>query len=96
MTIRNDNFVMLLPHLRKGRCRIGSHRSVWAGWGRKGAAEGDCTSSSFQEQGMDPVSQESLSDLVMDNCLSTGKVVSHGLPSLGISKGKRSERERAP
>lgn len=96
-TVRNNNFVMLLPHLRKGGCRIGSsHRSVWAGWGRKGAAEGDCTSGSFQGQGMDSVSQESLSDLVMDNCLSTGKGVSCGLPSRGIPKGKRSEREMVP
>lgn len=96
MTVRNNDFVMLLPHLRKGGCRIGSHRSMWAGWGKRGAAEGDCTSGSFQEQGMDSVSQESLSDLMMGNCLSTGKGVSHGLPSLGIPKEKRSEREIAP
>lgn len=83
-TVRNNNFVMLLPYLRKGGC----HMSLWAGWGRKGAAEGDCTSSSLQEQGMDSVSQESLSDLVMDNCLSNGKGVSCGLPSLETAKGK--------
>lgn len=96
MTVRNSSFVMVLPHLRKGGCRIGSCRSMWAGWGRKGAAEGDCTSGSLQEQGMDSVSQESLSDLAMHNCPGTGKGVSHGLPSLGIPKGKRSEREMAP
>lgn len=96
MTVRNSTFVMVLPHLRKGGCRIGSCRSMWAGWGRKGAAEGDCTSGSLQEQGMDSVSQESLSDLAMHNCPGTGKGVSHGLPSLGIPKGKRSEREMAP
>lgn len=65
---------------------------MWARWGRKEAAEGDCTSVHLQEHGMDSVSQESLSDLVMDNCLSTGKGVSCGLPSLEIAKGKRSER----
>lgn len=91
MSVRNNNFVMLRPRLRKGGCRIGSHKPVWAGWGRKGAAEG-----SLQEQGLDSLSQESLSDLEMDNCLSTGEGVSHGLPSLRIPKGKRSEREMAP
>lgn len=96
ISVRNNNFVMLLPRLRKGGCRIGSHKPVWAGWGRKGAAEGDCTSGSLQEQGLDSLSQESLSDLEMDNCLSTGEGVSHGLPSLRIPKGKRSEREMAP
>lgn len=96
MTVRNNNFVMPLLHLGKGGCRIGSHRSMQAGWGSNRAAEGDCTSVSLQEQGMDSVSQESLSDLVMDNCLSTGKGVSRGLPCLEIAKGKRSERQMAP
>lgn len=88
MTLKNNSFVVLLPHLRMGGHRIGSHRSMWAGWGRKGAAEEDCTSRGLQEQGMDSVSQESLSDLVMDNCLSTEESCFVWLALLGDTKRK--------